>query len=67
MIQEGAIIETIEMYLSSHWSTRHIGQTNINNVLWGYDEDRIFSLIGIAGVNLAGTKGVDKTIGAPGI
>ena len=41
---------------------------NINNVLWGYDEDRIFSLIGIAGVNLAGTKGVDKTAKyAPGI
>jgi len=30
MIQEGAIIETIEMYLSSHWSTRHIGQTYQN-------------------------------------
>lgn len=41
---------------------------NINNVLWGYDADRIFSLIGIAGVNLAGTKGVeDAAKYAPGI
>lgn len=41
---------------------------NINNVLWGYDEDRIFSLIGIAGINLAGTKGVEKAAKyAPGI
>lgn len=34
---------------------------NFNNVLWGYDEERLFTLIGIAGINLAGTKGVDKT------
>lgn len=41
---------------------------NINNVLWGYDENRLFSLIGIAGVNLAGTKGVVATAQyAPGI
>lgn len=41
---------------------------NINNVLWGYDAGRIFSLIGIAGVNLAGTKGVeDAAKYAPGI
>ena len=41
---------------------------NINNVLWGYDEDRIFNLIGIAGVNLAGTKGVENSAKyAPGI
>lgn len=41
---------------------------NINNVLWGYDEERMFSLIGIAGVNLAGTKGVESSAKyAPGI
>ena len=41
---------------------------NINNVLWGYDEDRLFSLIGIVGVNLAGTKGVSPTAQyAPGL
>lgn len=41
---------------------------NINNVLWGYDEDRLFTLVGIAGVNLAGTKGVEKSAKyAPGI
>lgn len=41
---------------------------NINNVLWGYDEERIFSLIGIAGVNLSGTKGVESSAKyAPGI
>lgn len=41
---------------------------NINNVLWGYDEDRFFSLIGIAGVNLAATKGVFPTAKyAPGL
>lgn len=34
---------------------------NINNILWGYDEDRLFTLMGIAGVNLSGTKGVEKT------
>lgn len=34
---------------------------NFNNVLWGYNEERLFTLIGIAGINLAGTKGVDKT------
>lgn len=41
---------------------------NLNNVLWGYDESRLFTLIGIAGVNLSGTKGVDKSADyAPGI
>ena len=30
----------------------------------GYDEDRIFSLIGIAGVNLAGNEWMDKTYGS---
>ncbi|WP_044654377.1 MULTISPECIES: membrane protein [Bacteroides] len=41
---------------------------NLNNVLWGYDEDRVFNLIGIAGVNLAGTKGVENSGKyAPGI
>lgn len=41
---------------------------NVNNILWGYDEDRFFKLIGIVGVNLAGTKGVDKSAKyAPGI
>ena len=41
---------------------------NINNILWGYDEDRLFTLMGIAGVNLSGTKGVEKTAKyAPGV
>lgn len=41
---------------------------NFNNVLWGYDEDRLFTLIGIAGFNLAGTKGVEKKAQyAPGL
>lgn len=34
---------------------------NINNLLWGYDADRLFTLSGIAGVNLAGTKGVEES------
>lgn len=34
---------------------------NLNNILWGYDEDRMFTLIGIAGVNMSGTKGVAQT------
>lgn len=41
---------------------------NINNILWGYDEQRLFTLIGIAGVNLSGTKGVAQTAKyAPGL
>lgn len=31
---------------------------NINTLLWGYDADRLFTLSGIIGANLAGTKGV---------
>lgn len=41
---------------------------NFNNILWGYDEDRLFTLIGIAGVSLSGTKGVEKAAKyAPGV
>ena len=41
---------------------------NINNILWGYDEDRLFTLMGIAGVNLSGTKGVEQRAKyAPGV
>ena len=34
---------------------------NVTNVLWGYDEDRFFTLSGVAGVNVTGVKGTDKT------
>ncbi len=41
---------------------------NFNNVLWGYDEDRLFTLAGIAGVNFAATKGARQSVQyAPGI
>lgn len=41
---------------------------NLHNLLWGYDEDRLFTLIGIAGVNLSGTKGVEESAKyAPGV
>lgn len=41
---------------------------NFNNVLWGYDEDRLFTLAGVAGMNFAITKGAKKQVQfAPGI
>lgn len=31
---------------------------NLNNLLWGYDDSRLFTLSGVVGLNLAATKGV---------
>lgn len=41
---------------------------NVPNTLWGYDADRLFTLTGIVGVNLAATKQLhDPTVWAPGL
>ncbi len=41
---------------------------HLNNILWGYDEDRLFSLIGVAGVNLGIAQGnVHSVQVAPGV
>lgn len=34
---------------------------DIHNAIWGYNKNRFFTLVGIAGVNMARTKGIDST------
>lgn len=57
----------------THGDLKHIDlradyMLNLNNVFGGYDPDRIFSLIGIAGVNMAASKDRDDSWNyAPGI
>lgn len=44
-----------------HGELRADYMLNINNLLWGYDSDRLFTLSGVLGINLAGTKGVEES------
>jgi len=44
-----------------HGELRADYMLNINNLLWGYDAERLFTLSGIIGANLAVTKGIEES------